>query len=263
MYNLIPLLLILVCLIVILVIVVRKFSILANLDIENMPAEKEAKIKEQIISSRLKRNFIKWTSKLMKISKYLLEKSAIFFRWLYNRLIEAKDHYKKEDMKKSPIDKNEKIKELFLEIDDLQKQEKSGETEKRLIEIIGLDARNITAFKMLADLYCENCDYEEAKQTYEHILKLISETENNENEAEINFSLTLIEKARNNPENAIICLKKALKIEPNNPRYLDTMLEISIINKDKILALETYKALEEANPENQKLSELKEQIEKL
>jgi hypothetical protein len=57
--------------------------------------------------------------------------------------------------------------------------------------------------------------------------------------------------------------RKALEIEPNNPRYLDTILEISIIKKDKVLANETYKRLKEVNPENQKLAEIKEEIAEL
>jgi hypothetical protein len=58
-------------------------------------------------------------------------------------------------------------------------------------------------------------------------------------------------------------MKKALKIEPNNPRYLDTMFRISIIIKDKVLAFEAYDRLSKVNPENQKLAEFKAQLAEL
>ena len=50
MFNIIPLLLILLSFGVIIYIVVKKFSILANLDVDSIPAEREAKFKEKIIN---------------------------------------------------------------------------------------------------------------------------------------------------------------------------------------------------------------------
>jgi len=58
-------------------------------------------------------------------------------------------------------------------------------------------------------------------------------------------------------------IKRSLEKHPNNPRYLDTMIEISIINKDKISALEAFDKLKEANPDNKKLEEWKKEIRKL
>ena len=263
MYDIIPLVLILVSLGVIIIIVTRKFSILASLDVENIPAEREAKVKEQIISSRLKRNLVKWTSKITKLSKFVFEKLSLFFEWLHKKLLEAKDIYKKEDLEKKPIDKGERIKELFVEIEELLKQENNPEAEKKIIDIIGLDSKNIKAFKILANLYFENGNHNEAIQTYEHILKLISENPSEESEAEIYFDIALINKAKEDLDKAIENLKQALKIQPSNPRYLDTLLETSIINKDKVTASDAYDKLKEANSENNKLEEFKIQIEKL
>ncbi|MCG2695403.1 hypothetical protein L6248_00495 [Candidatus Parcubacteria bacterium] len=66
MYNIIPLIIILISLLVIIIVVSRKFSVLASLDLESIPAEKEARFKERIISSRLKRNFVRWGSKTIR-----------------------------------------------------------------------------------------------------------------------------------------------------------------------------------------------------
>ena len=49
--------------------------------------------------------------------------------------------------------------------------------EKIYIEIIGLDSQNIKAFRELGQIYFQRKEYEEAKQTLEHILKLQEDEE--------------------------------------------------------------------------------------
>jgi len=262
MYNIIPLILILISLSVIIVIIVRKFSALASLDVENIPAEKEAKFKERIISSRLKRNIIKWSAKLSRSVKpigYLISK---FFKWSYNKLNELKEDYKNKEIL-TDSGHEQRIKRLFAEAEEFKKENDLTALEKKYIEIIGLDSKNIKAFKALAQLYFERQDHEEAEQTFEHILKLKEDNEDAHDFSQTYFDLALVCQAMNNTKKATANIKKALNIEPNNPRYLDTMLEISIINKDKPLALDAYKKLAEVNPDNQKLAEFKKQIDEL
>ena len=54
-YDIIPLVITIVCLVGIIVIIVRKFPVLASIDIESIKSEREAKQKEKIIASRLER----------------------------------------------------------------------------------------------------------------------------------------------------------------------------------------------------------------
>lgn len=262
MYNIIPLIIILACLVIIIMIVSKKFSILANIDIENIPQEKEAKIKEQIISNRLKRNVIKWSSKLIVVTKFLGSKISAFSKWAYKKLHDIRDDYKSERKirSKGSVDI---AKEMHEQIEELIKEEQYEMAEKKLIELIGLNSKDLLAFEKLANLYFEEKNYGDAKQTYEHLLKLTEDIEEYSNEAEIYFNLSLISKSTEDYPEALENIKKALKIHPNNPRFLDTMLEISIINKDKIAAMDAYKSLEKANPENQKLKEFKKQIKEL
>ena len=58
-------------------------------------------------------------------------------------------------------------------------------------------------------------------------------------------------------------LQEAINISPNNPRYLDSILNLCIIEKDQSAACKYYAKLAEANPENQKLEEIKKQIDEL
>lgn len=264
MYNLIPIILILVSLSVIIVIVVRKFSALASLDVENIPAEKENIVKERIISTRFKRNIIKWSSKILAILRFISEKGGVLSRFIFNKLIELKDRYAKEEVQQIE-DKEEKIEKLYKESQELVKEEYYQEAEKKLIEIIGLDSKNLASFKALGGLYYQMKKHEEALETFKHALKLIQEDKaaDPSQEAEIYFNLALAHKEKENFKEALDELKKVLKIEPNNPRFLDTALEISIIKKDKSMALDAYEKLKEANPENKKLDEWKRKIKNL
>lgn len=246
----------------------RKFSALAVLDVENIPAEKEAKVKEQIVSKRIGRNAYKFSFKLIKALKFVYKKTTIFSKTAYNKLLELKDKYNSETVVLSE-DKVSEIKKIMAEVDEFKKKEDLEVVEKKLISIIGLDSQNIEAFECLGNLYLEKKNLKEAKEIFLHILKLLKngtkeKSYNNLNKiASIYYNLSVVAKLLEVFDDALINIKKAIKIEPKNPRYLDTMLEISIINKDSLSALEAFNVLKEVNPENQKLKELKKQIDQI
>ena len=168
------------------------------------------------------------------------------------------------------------INKLFLEAEELAKNERYEESEKKYIEIIGIEPKNTKAFRSLGKLYFERKDFNEARQTYEHVVKLCEKDYeaglNQEGPQNIElantlagtyFDIALVNKAMDNYAGALSSCDKALVIEPNNPRYLDTKLEISIIKKDKISALDAFQRLKEVNPENQKLDEFSAKIKEL
>jgi len=287
MYNIIPLLLILISLSVVIVIVSRKFSVLAALDVDSIPAEKEAKFKERIISNRLKRNIIKFWAKASRVLTPLGQLAGSYLKSRLNKLYQTKNVYQASERADGP----ETIDQLFSQAEELKKRDDLDAAEKKYIEIIGLDSKNLKAFKELGRIYFEKKEFEEAKQTFEHVLKLKEDDEDiyenlakiakekgdldeardeylkliniNKQNAQTHFNLAEIYQAMGKLPEAARALKKALKIEPANPRYLDTILEISIIIKDKALALDTYEKLNKANPENNKLEEFKRQIDEL
>ncbi|MCK4539965.1 hypothetical protein KAU09_02310 [Candidatus Parcubacteria bacterium] len=282
MYNIIPLVLILISLGVIIVIVVRKFSVLANLDVDSIQSEREAKFKERIISNRLKRNYFKYYAKVTRALKPVGQATRGFFHSLFKKLLEYKEDYQ-EQKQAEALDENIQEK-LFSEIDELIEKDELDKIEAKYIKIISLDSKNIKAFRGLGRLYFERKDFNEAKQTMEHAIRLLERDYNvyeplrnedlNEEERvkkdDISrnlsgsyFDLALVYKQQEKYAEAIISTDKALAIEANNPRFLDAKLEISIMNKDKDLAWETFEKLKAANPENQKLEELAKQIDEL
>ena len=282
MYNIIPLILILFSMAVIIVIVVRKFAVLANLDVDTIPAEREARVKEQIISNRLKRTYFKYFHRVGRIFTPIGQGTISGSRWIYNKLVEFKNSYDQEEGKEQGGESV--VAKLKIDADELIKKELFDEAENKLIEIIGIDSKNVPAFKDLGKLYYDRKDYHEGRETLEHVIKLLEQdydelkiavnNEANEEDnakleemkiqmSEIYFDLSLINKETESLEEAIKVINKALRLTPNNPRYLDIKLEISIMNKDKINALEAYQNLVEVNPDNTKLAEWKGQVEEL
>jgi len=260
---------------------------LANLDVANIPAEKEARFKERIISNRLKRNVIKWLVKLSRLFAPLGCGVSNFFKLSLRRLDQLKSDYLTREAVQD-INTAQKIEELFTQAEEFKKHGDLAGAESRYIGIIGLDSKNFKAFKELGRIYFEKKQYEEARQTFEHVLKLKKDDEDiyenlaqiaqktgnlneardeylksitiNKQNAQAYFSLACVYRAMGQWAEAAGSLKKALRIEPASPKYLDTMLEISIMVKDKASALDTYRKLSEVNPENNKLAEFKKQI---
>ena len=282
MFNIIPLILILAALVAIIIVVVRKFSVLANLDVDTIQEERESKFKEQIIGNRLKRNFFKYYSRLARLFAPAGRQVVKFFKWMYQKLLEFKESDK--DAGSSAVDIKETSEQLLTEAEELVKQGDTEKAEDKYIEIIALDSKSIKTFRNLGRLYYEKKNYGEARQTMEHAAKLLEaelidavgreagtegvndsqrDEEYSAHLAAIYYDLVLVEQAMENYKEAIKTANKALKIEPNNPRYLDIKFEISIIDKDKANALDAYDKLKEVNPENQKLPDFKREISEL
>jgi len=262
MYNIIPLVIICVSLLIILIIVVRRFPALANLDVENIPAEKEARFKEKIMESRLQRFLAKWRIRFSRILSFFGSGAAKGFKWVLARLSDMKKSYVAEKLPVTPEEKVEKVKVLLVDSERLDDKEDFEDKESALIKIIELEPRNVEAFRSLGSLYFANKKNEEAKQAWAHALKLLGDSDF-DRQSDIYYSLALLYKESGDDEGALETIKMAVKISPNNPRYLDALVEISIMNKDKVSAIEGLEKLAEVNPKNGKLDDFKAQIEGL
>jgi tetratricopeptide (TPR) repeat protein len=262
MYNIIPLIVICVSLLIILIIIVRKFPALAVLDVDNMPAEKEARFKEKIVESRLHRFLVRFNLRFLRVFKFLFSFFAGLFAKAIEGLSEAKKKYAVEKAPVTEKEKEEKVQILLSEAEKLENKDDFEEKEKKLIKIIELEPRNADVFQDLGALYLANKKYDEAKQAWVHVLKLINDTEIDK-QADVYYNLSLLYKETNDCEGALETIKMAVKLSPNNPRYLDALVEISIMNKDKVEAISAMSRLAEVNPENGKLADFKEQIDTL
>lgn len=253
---------------VILFLSIRKFPMLANLDIDTIQAEREAKFKEQIIGKRLKRSIFErkevFSDLWFPIRNFILE----LFHAVIKKLIDIK-----EEHAKTP----NILTDSGLIANDLVAAEKMvtdgdyDEAEKKYITIISKDSKNIQAFKDLGGLYLERKKFVEASETLKHAAKLAEKALRDNPEdgslknqlAEMYFSLADCGRELNNSAQAMNFLNDALSIYPLNPRYLDMKLEISIISGDKKTAESTLAQLKGVNPENGKIADFRERIESI
>ncbi len=268
MFTVISLIVIGLAVVVIATIFVKKFPALAILDAANIPGEKEAKFKEQIIKARVERDMARWSGFFGRIWLWLSSSLHSSLKSQQESLKKIKTNYQ-ASIKMPWLEKQKKIKELLVIAEDSLKKEDIKAAEAKLLEVIGLDQKNLGAFFQLGELYEAQKKWSEASETLNYALRLAKQRHPDKDESgevslqKIYFSLAEVEKAAGNIEAALENIREALEIEPNNPRYLDLILDLSIIRKDKELALECWQRLASANPDNNKLGELKEVIERM
>lgn len=279
---------------IIIFIIIKKFSKLALIDVENALSQKQGEVKRKIIEERLKRNLSEITGKSYKYLKPLIIKLGEILKKFLNKIIELEEEYRLRVLNlrlKDKIFKDQRISHLLNEAENLKKEEKYELAEKKYIEIIKIDQFYLDAYKGLVDLYYQTKDYDHAKETLEYALKigtnddflysqramismargdlkkaeedlLYSLNLNNQNAANY-FELSNIYLHLEDYQKALVAAKKSISLEENNPKYLDLLLEVSLLVKDKVLAKETWEKLKNVNPENQKLADFKDRIEKI
>jgi lipopolysaccharide biosynthesis regulator YciM len=168
------------------------------------------------------------------------------------------------------VDVTQKINELLLEANRTVAEEKSAEAEEKYIAILELNPHHIAAYQGLIKVYIEMRDYRKARETARYLIKLLtkkkSETYSSEEKHElagIYEDLSYVYELEKKYSSAATNSKRAAELEPNNPRFLDSLVKISILVKDKKAAQDAFNALKQADPDNQKLEELQETIEQL
>ncbi len=262
---------------------------MASLDLSTVPKEQEARVKQNILKSRLKRKLSRFFLILGRVISPLQEKLAEWTKAIYYKLLTLKENYREDPS--SDLKGGLALKDILSEAEELVKKEDYEGAEKKYIQAISINSKNIETFKLLGALYLTMKKFPEAKETFEHVLKLtkedaetythlaeIEKEKGNFEKAEENFlqsiklnsarslnyyNLADVYREMGNIKEALTSIREALKIEPNNPRYLDAMVEISIIAEEKADAWGAYKKLKQINPENNKLPEMKKKIDKL
>lgn len=239
--------------------IIRKFPLIASIDLKNLPSHRQSAVKDHLIEQRLKRKLDSLTTKTeIFLEPYWMRLRDNFRRW-YKIFIELEKNYQNRSrlLLKSKPELREKIKLLLTAAELFFSKGEFPESEKKYIEVISLDPRNLKAYQGLGEIYYQQKDYAHAQEALEHILKIGGEDDS------VYFDLGLVHQALGDIKKALTSFKKAVRLQPNSPKNLDKLLEIYIIMGDKLFAQETFQKLAKVNPENQKLEELKEQIEKM
>ncbi|MFA6918782.1 MAG: hypothetical protein WC244_01530 [Patescibacteria group bacterium] len=263
----------------------RKLPDVKNLDISSIPDEKQVEARLKILESKFSRSSNETKERLSKIFSPTIKKSFSFFSDMKDRILSLEAHYKMRD-KKLVVEKPKTIDELIKEGSELLNKEDYLLSEKSLIEVISRDSKNIKAYELLGELYFGNKSYDQAEEIYIYLIKLSAvndsggegakgkRLEDAENDlldtVNVNIKigtyyddLAQIYEIVDKMDKSLDCYLKANMIEPNNPKYLDKIIELSIKLGDRSLAKKTLNRLRQINPENGKLKDMESAIENI
>jgi len=298
MNTLVPFIIIILSLAVIIAIIVRRFPQLALLDIESAPETQEGKKKDDFLKKRVQKKAEKnKKERLVRLRPYIqkLKEIQLKFRKYVGRV-------EKRILKERQKDISAQAEEVkFQKQGEVRSLVQIGQkaiadarfdiAEKNFLDAVKVDAKNIDAYRGLAEVYCSQDQVDEAKQTLEFILYLDPGDDQSmmklgdmyAEEGKIEEALSYYQQAvlineiyasrfakiaellfkLEQFEAAYEAIGQAVELEPNNPKYLDKLLEISIIVGTKESALRVFDRLRLVNPENKKLKMYREKIHKM
>ena len=251
MLNIILLIIIGLSLSAILVIVLRHWHEILVIRPETIPGEREKILKQTLVSERIKRIM---RSKLNPVV-IIWDQVYGFFHSVWHRWYGKTEKLAEKEKEKHFHQGSEVRLSATLEslLDEAHKAAENGkfkEAEKRYLEAIKLDSKNIEAYRGLGEMYATQKQYAEAKEIYNFLIKLNSVSVNRK--SDYYFNLSSIYKLEGKNSEAYNYALQALELVPNNPRYLDFIIDLSIIEGDKVGARKYVARLKEVNPENQK-----------
>jgi len=255
---------IIVSLAIMIFILTKKIPMAASVDIEKIPEEAQDLVKKDLIERKIDRKLNVLIEKIKPLSEKISRSFGEQFKNFKKRIINLEHKYKEKDkgLVKNSASLKQNIKTLLEEADCLAKEESPEKAEKKYLEVIGLDNRNIIAYAGLGNIYYKKGEFIGAREAMEYVVKL-AENGYGELEATDFVLLSLIYKSLNDFKNAFKSIKKAIKLEPNNPKNLDLLCKISIINRDKKEAKDACDKLESVNPDNESINEFRKEIGKI
>ncbi len=299
MFNILFLFIVTACLGVIGFIIWKKTPQLSNLDVENLPQEKTSRKKNEIISKRIearsKEVRAKFGEKIRPLDKIWRQFQLKFRVYVgkVERLIHHEDMIKtkQEQSLLTTEEKENKLKNLIQEGEQNLQLGSLEKAEHAFISAVKMDVKSAPAYRGLAEVYLHKGSTEEAKQTFVFLLQLepdndavmvrlaeMAESENNIDEAIEYYQRAVVANDSLSPRFAHLAdlllkvnqplvakeaVLQAVELEPQNPKYLDLLIETAILCQDKKLAAQAYQNLRLVNPENSKLADFKGRIDKI
>jgi tetratricopeptide (TPR) repeat protein len=183
----------------------------------------------------------------------------------------------------------DRIKLLLDEARSLARDLKWADAERRYLEVLGTDQRNVDAYKGLGMIYLKQKLYPQARETFEYLVKSkkaddiafaalaeIEEAEGNMTAAEAmrrsaievrprlanrHADLAEFYVARDQVARAWPYAKRANELDPKSAKYLELSLEVAILLGDRNEAKRRYDKLRLLSEDQPKLQALKDRIE--
>lgn len=275
-----PLVIVIFSLVVIIVIIVRKFPTLASIDISSLPSEQQSRLKKSLLANRLSRKFAGFLRhvNLFIVPTWRVAKKGIHLA--YKKIRELEKYYRlKRKQGYLPDSPNPAELDILKEAGDHFDKSKLEEAEEAYIAIIQHNPTQIDAYEGLVEVYLAQKDYVHAQETLDYLLRLKGKsatkgenrkkagldlpTSEQQELAIHHYELGQVYERNDEREKAMRSYKEAVKLDSNNPKYLDSLIEISILLGNKLLAKKTLDKLKIVNQENTKIRDWQRRIQSL
>jgi tetratricopeptide (TPR) repeat protein len=245
-----------------LVVILRKWKVLRSIDVAAMPAVQMRKKKYDLIEQRLNRKVQGSGQRFTALFRAVGQVIAGMFKTLFDKLVEQERKYRMAgigaDQSAQGREKTrQKVAGLMEEARTHMEADNIVEAENILVDVIRLRPQEKDAYSMLATVYMQKKEHENAIETLQHLRKMTDDDE------QVYYGLGQAYEAAEEMEHALESYKKAVEIAPKNPRNLNSLLHAAIGVSDRFLARDALRGLKEADPENGKLKELEEKIDAL
>jgi tetratricopeptide (TPR) repeat protein len=257
MLNIIAFLIIIISLAIILIIIYKKMPLLKQIELEQFDLQKRKKY--QLLERRLKRKINRMMEKIKLPSiGSRLSRSRNKLKKFFQTIKEKKNNY----LMDSPSEPKEKLEDGGLtKVEELIKKEEFKQAEELIFSIIKDNPKSLVAYKLLAETYLLNKNFVHAEATLEHIIKLAQRLKNLRA-----LDYLQLAKAKLHLEKegqALQIAKKAISLEPLNPKILHFLVKTCIVCKQKSMAWKYFRKLKEINGDNNRLDELLGELQKL
>lgn len=227
------------------VVVVRKFPQLASMNIEQSPAEKLKRVKEKIVVKRMLRQIQVAKKKIVAPENWARVKYVV--RDAYQKLKLLEEKYK--------VHTSEGKIQLLLKrgrgalADDLELAEQC------FLDVITLDPRNLESYEALLHIYLGKKQVQEAIELLDFLVKL-NPASSGRYLFEVAGALLRAEDSAGAWQYAV----QAISFEPTNPKYLDFLIELAILEEHKREGEKYLEKLREVNPENGKIEDFERRL---
>jgi len=252
MIWIIPLILLVLSILVLLGLLFQKIPQLRVMNVDSSSKERSKRVKEQLILKKFQRTGGEKMKGVVGLTQSLVKILSRTGRRAVQRLYALEQYYQK--VKRTSAEghhayNDETIQRMIKEAEALWQKEEMIPAEKLYIDIISHNPKSVDAYEGLGNLYLENKQHEQARETFQFALRLSPE------DASVSVSLAELEIDLGQPKLALVHLRKAIQKRPKNPRYLDFYIDTSLKAGSLKDASEGIKRLKEVNPENKKIAE--------
>lgn len=257
-------------------IVGRRLTLLGSIDITALPFERDAAVKERIMTQRIKRKF----SSMMRFLGIVLQ--PLFFVFtairragsrLYVWFLAARAAHRKSMVVGGAFAESDQSSSTVLaRAERAFLDKRNDEAEQAYISLLAKDPKSLDAYRGLTALYSSQKEWEKAAQTGMCMCALLDkarkqdeahDTGGDTEYAECAFQTSQFFLEAERLEKALSILKKALAVQANNPRYVDALVVLFIALGKRLKAEEALDHLRSVNPENKKIEEFEQKIQEL